>query len=462
MNYVIFGTGKYFLDYYDYLDNENVLFLVDNDQSKWGKSMKGKLVYPPQSADWTECDFILILVRKYENIIKQLLSYGIERSRIKLYYDLPNLLNLHPQIVSRQGVVDFDKWERKCDLGSVLVCSHEFSRTGVPIALMHLCKLLRNMGYNVLFSSLEKGNLEYELGVEEIDYVKDLGLFYKNEICKNMIRSFDFIFLGSVATSDFANEISDMKIPIIWWLHESSDIAYLYHPLIIKSNIYYLGGGKRVLQKFKEHYPNGIIKELLYFLPNDEIEERKRINDKMIFALAGTIERRKGQDIFIEAIKQLPGEIISKTEFFLIGTYRDKQYFKAIEGDVINNKHIRWVGELSQEELREQYRSIDVLVCPSRDDPMPIVVTQALQNGIPCIVSDEVGQKEYFAEGKGGSVFPSENSKELAKYICRYVQDAEMVAEKSVQAKNIFNEHFSESAMKENLITIINNIRESD
>ena len=455
MKYAIFGTGKYFLYCYRYLNDDDVLFLIDNDENKWGTSINGKVIYSPINVNYDQCDFILILVMQYDSIVQQLLSYGILYEKIKLYYDIPYLYNMQPKIVSNNCIINFNKWKIEHCSETVFVCSHEFSRTGVPIALMHLCKLLKKMGYDVLFSALNQGNLELELCVEGIDYVKDFGLFYKSELYKEMMRTFNFIFLGSVVTSTLGKEIANMNIPIIWWLHESSDIAYKHYPLIINNNIHYFGGGKRVLHKFKEYYPNGSISEMLYFLPDEEIKNKVKENSKIIFALAGTIEKRKGQDIFIEAIGQLPEEVLARTEFLLIGTYRDEVFFTEIKHEINKNKHIRWIGELTQAELREQYKSIDVLVCPSRDDPMPIVVTQALQNGIPCIVSDEVGQMEYLSEGKGGSVFASEDAKELARYICEYVSNTDLILQKGKDAKIIFEDHFSEKAMRENLTNII-------
>lgn len=462
MKFAIFGTGKYFFDCYHYLDSDDVLFLLDNDENKWNKSINGKIVYSPINANYDQCDYVLVLVMQYDSIVQQLLSYGISYEKIKFYYDIPNLYNMQPKIISNKCIIDFSMWKRKHCSETVFVCSHELSRTGVPIALMHLCKLLKKMGYSVLFSALVQGNLELELGEEGIDYVKDFGLFYKSEKYKEMISTFNYIFLGSVVTSMFGMEIANMNIPIIWWLHESSDIAYRHYSLIIKNNIYYFGGGKRVLQKFKEYYPNGSINELLYFLPNEEIKDRAIKNSKIVFALAGTIEKRKGQDIFIEAINQLPEEVLAHTEFLLIGTYRDREYFTKIKHAIIRNEHIRWIGELTQKELKQQYKSIDVMVCPSRDDPMPIVVTQALQNGIPCIISDEVGQMEYLSEGKGGSVFASEDSKGLAKYICEYAVNTELIMQKSKEAKTIFENHFSENAMRENLTNVIKYVKGCD
>ena len=120
---------------------------------------------------------------------------------------------------------------------------------------------------------------------------------------------------------------------------------------------------------------------------------------------------------------------------------------------------VRYIYELSQEELAEFYKQIDVLICPSRDDPMPIVVTQALQNGIPCIISNKVGQCEYFYDMEGGVIFPSENISALKQWIIEFATcPKSKMEEYSQNARKIFELHFSEISMKENMEKILNDI----
>ena len=110
---------------------------------------------------------------------------------------------------------------------------------------------------------------------------------------------------------------------------------------------------------------------------------------------------------------------------------------------------------MSQEEVKQFYKYVDVLVCPSRDDPLPIVVSQALQNGIPCIVSNEVGQSEFLVDEKGGMVVPAEDANALAIAMTKYIKDEGWIKESSKGAKEIFESHFSEQVMRKNLEEIV-------
>lgn len=72
-------------------------------------------------------------------------------------------------------------------------------------------------------------------------------------------------------------------------------------------------------------------------------------------------------------------------------------------------------GSLSQSELAEAFREMDVLVLPSAEEAFGLVVVQALESGIPCIVSDRVGAKDLIREGETGSVIPFADHEVLAQ-----------------------------------------------
>ncbi|MEX0330178.1 MAG: glycosyltransferase family 4 protein [Puniceicoccaceae bacterium] len=61
-------------------------------------------------------------------------------------------------------------------------------------------------------------------------------------------------------------------------------------------------------------------------------------------------------------------------------------------------------GSLSQAEFARALQDMDVLVLPSAEEAFGLVVVQALQVGVPCIVSDRVGAKDLIREGQTGSV----------------------------------------------------------
>jgi glycosyltransferase involved in cell wall biosynthesis len=394
------------------------------------------------------------MIMQYKVVSEQLITLGVPAEKIKSYHDLRRLCGLTAKVMTPQGNINICEWKRRCTEKSILVCSHEFSRTGVPVALMHVCIMLKEMGYHVLFTALLGGTFEQELQEKEIDYLTDLELFYEDKQFLNELKMFDLFFLGSIVTSKFGMEIATFNKPVVWWLHESDINAYHNFKLVMAENISYFAVGKRVVKRFNEFYPKGHIKELCYFLPDADYVGRSKSN-KITFAVIGSINRRKAQDIFVEAIKHIKPELVERAQYVIVGAYRTSDFYFDLQSELENNPNLVWIDEMSQEEVKQFYKSVDVLVCPSRDDPLPIVVTQALQNGIPCIISDEVGQSEYIIKGKGGMVFPSENVKMLADAMTQYIENEQLIEKSNVEAKKIFESHFSEQKMRGNLEQII-------
>lgn len=71
-------------------------------------------------------------------------------------------------------------------------------------------------------------------------------------------------------------------------------------------------------------------------------------------------------------------------------------------------------GPLPQPELARAMAQSTVLVLPSAEEAFGLVVAQALQVGIPCIVSDRVGAKDLIIEGENGTIVPFGNAEALS------------------------------------------------
>lgn len=109
--------------------------------------------------------------------------------------------------------------------------------------------------------------------------------------------------------------------------------------------------------------------------------------------------------------------------------------------------------------MADFYRQIDVLVCHSRDDSMPIVVTQTMQIGIHCIVSDQVGQSKYIDKHGGGEIFASEDVVALAELLIKFAELSEDEMEQyGKDAEKIFEQYFSECVMRKNIEKILSDL----
>ena len=112
-----------------------------------------------------------------------------------------------------------------------------------------------------------------------------------------------------------------------------------------------------------------------------------------------------------------------------------------------NEKNIRFRDTIRKaKDYHDLYDQIEVLLCPSRTDPMPLVVFDAMMHGCPVILSDTVGQKTYIENGKNGFVFETENEKELTACMKQIMDSAADFPKMSASIRKTFSDNFEFSA----------------
>ena len=90
---------------------------------------------------------------------------------------------------------------------------------------------------------------------------------------------------------------------------------------------------------------------------------------------------------------------------------------------------VHFLGFQNQSQLPAAYSSADLFVLPSKYDPCPAVVCEAMLCGLPVILSDEIrGRKEQIDEGETGYMFPCGNVDALAEILRRTLADPAKIA----------------------------------
>ena len=90
---------------------------------------------------------------------------------------------------------------------------------------------------------------------------------------------------------------------------------------------------------------------------------------------------------------------------------------------------LKFHGPVSQETLAEAFRTGSVLVLPSLEEGFGLVVPQALNCGMPAIVSDRVGGKDQVRHRDNGSIFPAEDVTALAAELVWWAEHPKRVPE---------------------------------
>ena len=127
-------------------------------------------------------------------------------------------------------------------------------------------------------------------------------------------------------------------------------------------------------------------------------------------AFAGRQSLRKGIHYLLKAL-----EAVDSTgwELHCFG-----MQFAETQGDFENYTGAAKViqrGSLSQAGFADALKEMHVLVLPSAEEAFGLVIVQALETGVPCIVSDRVGSKDLVGDKETGSIFPFGNIHLLAE-----------------------------------------------
>ncbi|PZV19585.1 MAG: hypothetical protein DCF20_00810 [Pseudanabaena sp.] len=152
-------------------------------------------------------------------------------------------------------------------------------------------------------------------------------------------------------------------------------------------------------------------------------EGEKKFGSKQILFNASQFER-KGGDLVLEAFKQVK-LVVPEAKLVVIG----KKLNNTFDG-ITNPGRIA-----STEEMRQLFLKTDLVLAPGRCDPFPSFVIEAMNYGIPCIVSDNDGMPEIVDHGINGLVVDSLTPEAIAKSVIDLIEDIPTLVSMSQQAR---------------------------
>lgn len=461
MKLLVFGTGEYYERFKKWIVNEEIKALLDNSTEKQHTVIDGVEVLSPWEGVKRDYDVVIIMSFYIKAMKKQLMELGVPEEKIYHFYDLRKLIRLEEnwQQIRYYGIT---RQKLQKNAGETIgLLSTDLALGGTAIALFHMAKILKKLGYSILFASMTDGPLRKRIEELEIPVIVDANLQLATMRETAWLAEFKLILCNAINYYIFLSE-RDTEIPMIWWLHDS---AFFYDGVdrevmhrISGENLRVLSVGPVPEKALHQVLPEMPLEQFLYGVDDMTGGAVKPLpHEKVCFVTIGFIEERKGQDILLRAVRLLEKEVREQAVFYLIGQ-NTSLLAAQIRDEIKQMPEMIMTGPVEREEIDKMLQNADVMICPSKEDPMPTVAAEAMSYGVPCIVSDVTGTAAYINEGNDGLIFESEDPKMLAQKIRWCVENRNKLEKMGKKARRIYEEHFSMEVFEKNVIEIVREI----
>lgn len=466
MKVVIFGAGGFYREKREellsYTDAVRVA-CIDNNPQLHGTYIDEVPVWGVEHIAELDFDRIVLMSVWIGAMKKQLLDLGIEEDKIWTWKRFRG--------EQLRGSWQFYAGEQKPHIKKekILIITTNLNYNGGTLAAVYAGKELQKRGYGVTLAA-PGGNDAFikETGREGLSIMICQALPYLFVEELSFVEQFDFIFVNVFQMIACASEVSRHK-PVIWWIHEPGELYQAsleqfseYTAGDWMSNVHIYAVSRIAQRNFNCYFPDRIKDTLAYGIPDKNEHMIQRVKKtKIIFAVIGTVTSGKGQDIFIEAVHKLDGNQKKCAEFWLIGKAQENSYCNCIKQEIVKESSVKLLGEMTREEIQNAYAQIDVLVCPSREDSLPIAVTETMMYGKVCIVSDSAGMADYISHGENGLICKTGDAEDLAEKINWVFQNKDKLQKIGANARLVYEKYFTMDCFGDRLEAAIDRLRES-
>jgi glycosyltransferase involved in cell wall biosynthesis len=378
--------------------------------------------------------------------------------------------------------------------GTVLFLSHEASRTGAPILLLNFLRWLRrNRNINARVLIGRSGDLTSEFAaIGRVDsFEPSDALWYKamrrlqlqgRYDSGHLVRlretflsdNIDLIYVNSVASAGMLDFLSFVKCPVICHVHELDGAIHTmgveHLAMLEKRRPSYIAVSQAVQNNLVENY--GISSDRIEVIHGcvpgarehavEPEQARRTIRERLgipeqakLVCACGSIELRKGTDLFLQVARQLVQKSLDvPVHFVWVGGKPDK--VAAMRSEVASSSLrnvVHFVGATSETGI--YFGAADVFVLTSREDPFPLVVLEAASHGKPTVCFEQAGGAPEFVETDAGFAVPHLDVDAMTDRIVELVLSPELCSRMGDAANQKLISHYDFDAGAVKLAAVI-------
>ncbi len=169
------------------------------------------------------------------------------------------------------------------------------------------------------------------------------------------------------------------------------------------------------------------------------------IKENFVISYFARLEDGKGHKYLLEAAK-ICQEKYPNFRFFIVGAGTQEATLKEYSDTLKINDIVQFIGFC--DDVAPIFNISDVNVnCSHVSETSSLSLSEGMSLGIPSVVSDVGGNPYMIKHEENGLVFPTKNSKELARAIIRMYRNKELYKKCSLGAKKRYREELNNEIM---------------
>lgn len=372
---------------------------------------------------------------------------------------------------------------------TVLIVSHEASRTGAPILALNIAQHLHEK-YNVMVFLFKGGDLlpDFQECCEIVikPFPHSYNLFITSLVLAKLISEVGvkFAIVNSIVSKPILPILAKNFVPSLCLVHEFASYTYPKNAIrevlfwasqvVFSARIVYENNAEQcetlkkccpvILPQGKCEVPHAKDVELFDEKKQQRIRKLFRPDscpdDTVVILGAGSVQLRKGVDLFLACAARVVGLHPQKAfRFVWVGhgfdPDSDMAYSVYLQDQISRSgleKHVCFTGEMS--DINVAYELADVLFLSSRLDPLPNVAIDAMFQQLPIVCFDNTtGIADFLKENGFGEscVIPYLDVELAAQRLVVLIEDSDQRKRLGLKIQEVGKKLFDMSSYVDSL-----------
>lgn len=183
----------------------------------------------------------------------------------------------------------------------------------------------------------------------------------------------------------------------------------------------YVANSRSTARRIESWYDTNVA-EVVY--PGVDVEKfspsAESPGDELTVLFVGRLDEGKGVPDLIRAVETMD------VRLRIVGDGNRREKYESLAKQLLDSDSYRFVGEVSHDQIQEEYQMADAFCLPSYHESFGIVVIEALASGLPVITTEIDAIVEYVEHDKNALLFNPGDVAELKEKLSRLIHSRDL------------------------------------